>query len=137
MSPRRFLSVIVSLALSLQVVLAGGGALCVGPSQDGLAAMVNEGEGMAGMSMELAKAPGTATVADSARASEGGSGTVPCDRAPTSQQCQLFASCASGFTVTPVVEMPVLERPHPSVRLVDLPTLTSRTIAPELPPPRA
>ena len=134
----RLFAVLVSFALSLQLMLAGAGVTCLAPS--GAAASARVGDDMAGMSgMDMTGSAGTVASASKNNSAQEkrGSGSAPCERAPVSTNCQLFASCAASF-VAADTRTNDLEQIAPSnVRVIELLAPSSRTIAPELPPPRA
>lgn len=134
----RISAILLSLALSLQLVLAGEGVTCVASSSAG---EISKGSsGMMGMSDM--KGAGTARVGPEIRADAAGrrgesSPNGPCERTAASTTCQLFASCAAGFVAADRsldVQMP---RRLADPRVIELLTPSSRTVAPELPPPRA
>ena len=136
MHRRRFLAVLVTLTLALQLALAGRGTTCVESSGDGeRMSMTQSGPDMSGMEMPS----GTHDV-DAARmqspAQDHESGDAPCDRSPASTTCQPFASCAAGIMIADASAVLGSEKTSTTPRVIDAPALLSRTIAPELPPPR-
>ena len=133
----RLLAVLVSFALSLQLVLAGAGVTCLAPS--GAAASSRVGDGMAGMrGMDMTDSGGRASASKNTSApEERGSSRNPCERAPASTNCQLFASCAAGFVAADTRTNDAARVAPSTLRVIELLTPSSRTVAPELPPPRA
>lgn len=134
----RISAILLSLALSLQLVLAGEGVTCVASRGAGEISMGSGG--MVGMSDM--KSAGTARVASEDRAEAAGqreepSQSGPCERAAASTICQLFASCAAGFVAVDSVIGDASQRAPNTVGVAVVITPPSRTIAPELPPPRA
>ena len=114
MHHRRFLAVLIALTLALQLALAGRGATCVTPSGDDERMAMTQGEpDMTGMDM---------------------SGGTPEPSAATN--CQPFASCAAGIMVADASAGAANPDISSAPRVADFPALVSRTIAPELPPPR-
>lgn len=131
----RIFAMLLTFALSLQLVLAGDGESCVGVSLDG---------GRAGMTMSQSamREMGMSSPVAHEASRDGNSlpsqnQVPPCDRSPASTSCQLFASCAAGFVVAESSEGPRQQKRPTSPRLTETPSLSSRTSAPELPPPRA
>lgn len=133
----RLFAVLVSFALSLQLVLAGAGVTCLAPS--GAQASSRAGDDMAGMSgIDMTSSAGTSSASKNNSApEERGSGSIPCERAPASTNCQLFASCAAGFVAADTRTNDAARVAPSTLRVIELLTPSSRTVAPELPPPRA
>ena len=138
MRPNRPFAVLLAFALTLQLMLAGKGETCVGQPMGGdRMSMASSESAMGDMGMTSGSADQGYREEGSAPAQDRQSDDAPCDRAPASNSCQLFASCAAGFVAAePSDELPGQER-QASPRLTSVPPLSSRTIAPELPPPRA
>ncbi|MEO6526345.1 MAG: hypothetical protein ABIP93_06945 [Gemmatimonadaceae bacterium] len=138
MMQHRIFAVLLACTLSLQLVLAGVGVTCLAPSGADAGSRAADGmAGMSGMEMSDPAGQGVATGDAASAPQKQRSSSIPCERAPASANCQLFASCAAGFVVAdPAIG--VAPQPSPStVRVIELLTPTSRTIVPELPPPRA
>lgn len=134
--PRRLLAVLVALTLALQLALAGRGATCVTSSGDpDRFGMTHSGSDMSGMDMSSH----THEAGVGTRQSPGqdhDAGGAPCDRSPAATSCQPFASCAAGIMVTDASAALDEEEVSSPPRVTDAPLLVSRTVAPELPPPR-
>jgi hypothetical protein len=135
----RIFAAVLAFTLSLQLGLAGRGDTCVGRS----AGVEPMGMAMQESAMRDVDVSGQPLQASdrhrsaSPTARQHSSSGVPCDRSPASTTCQLFASCAAGF-VTARASAPIARQDRPErPRMTDVPPLSSRTIAPELPPPRA
>ena len=134
----RVLAFFVFVALSLQLGLAGAGVTCLAPS--GAAAASQAGDEMVAMSGMGMTGPSERTVKtgmDAPAPGEQGPGSIPCERVPVSTSCQLFASCAAGFVVADSRAAYTVQVTSSSLRVIELITPPSRTVAPELPPPRA
>ena len=136
MHRHRFLAVLVTLTLALQLALAGRGTTCVASSGDGeQMAMTESDRGMSGMDMSGGtRAAGGAKSQSPAQDHE--TGDAPCDRSPASTTCQPFASCAAGIMVADASAVLGSEDASTTPRVIDALALRSRTVAPELPPPR-
>jgi hypothetical protein len=136
MHRRRFLAVLVTLTLALQLALAGSGTACVASSGDGERMAMTESEPrMSGMDMSS----GTHEAGDAksqSPAQDHETGDAPCDRSPASTTCQPFASCAAGVMVADASAVLGSEDASTTPRVIHALALLSRTIAPELPPPR-
>ena len=134
----RLFAVLVSLALSLQLVLAGAGVTCLSPSSADASGQLSNGmAGMSGMEMMGLAERATNAGKDASAPEERGSGSVPCERTPASTNCQLFASCAAGFVAADTGTNDAVQVAPSALRVIALLTPPSRTVAPELPPPRA
>lgn len=130
-----FVAALLSGSFALQLVLAGAGATCVDP--DHSAGHANEGAEAHSMTgMETATEmpdygapvlPGEATQP----------GEAPCDQPVTPGDCQVLAPCAGGIFFSAGSDISasarVISRALPRPVLA----LSSTTIPPELPPPRA
>lgn len=135
-----FVATLLSLSLGLQLALAAVGVTCVMPSGGethsataGMAEMGMAGMDMAGM--DMAGMPAGEGTAPSSH-SHGPDG-APCDQPGTPEACQIMAPCAGAFiAVAPTRARPVADVPA-AVLAVSVATPASRTIPPELPPPRA
>ena len=136
----RTLAALLALALSLQLMLAGKGERCVGQAfDDERMGMTMRTSAMRDMEMAVRHGP-RALVGDrelgSTSAPDQQPNGAPCDRAPAITTCQVFASCSAGFVVA--AADPIIQHVAPtSPRVTTTASLSSRTIAPELPPPRA
>ena len=138
---RRIFAVLLAFALSFQLVLAGKGETCIGQVLGGeLAATTMSASAMRAMGMDVPKGPG-ASVVDRDHGSKSAPnqqpGGTPCDRSPATTTCQLFASCAASFVVAAAGEAITQYDAPESPRVTTIASLSSRSIAPELPPPRA
>ena len=135
MHPRRLVAVLVTLTLALQLGLAGRGSTCVASPEDGEPVTMTQGGRMRGMDMSRslheADAASTQSPAENHETGDG-----PCDRTQASTICQLFASCAAGILVSDASGVGRGDEVSAVPGVVDTPALVSRTIAPELPPPR-
>lgn len=123
------------IAFVLQLSLAGGGVGCRMEAH----ASVDGGMQMAGMHMAGMDADGLAHPTDApAPGTSTSEEEAPCDHGPTSAACQSMASCASAVAM--VLPIDVLAEHGITVASV-LPAVVrapmSRSIPPELPPPRA
>jgi len=138
MHRHRPFAILLAFALSFQLLLAGKGETCVGqPISGDRMDMASSGSAMSDMGMSNGSADQGFREEGSAPTKDRRSGDAPCDRSPASTSCQLFASCAAGFVATQSSdELQRQERPA-TPRLTSVASLSSRTIAPELPPPRA
>lgn len=140
MTRSSFVATLLSLSLGLQLALAAVGVTCVMPSGGethsataGMAEMGMAGMDMAGM--DMAGMPAGEGTAPSSH-SHGPDG-APCDQPGTPEACQIMAPCAGAFiAVAPTRARPVADVPA-AVLAVSVATPASRTIPPELPPPRA
>lgn len=106
-----FVAVLLSGALAFQLLLAGGGVMCVG---------------------------GGAEASHASAASPAPEDHVPCDQPPSAPRtCQTMAPCAPGFVFValPPVDADVQGGPHIVAAATPMPA--SRTVPPEPPPPRA
>jgi hypothetical protein len=132
---RSLVATLLSGSFALQLLLAGVGSACVMPRGAAHAPASPAAEaqaGMAGMDMSGAPAADHATT----QAQDHGDG-VPCDQPGTSRMCQVMASCAGGFVVGESNEQRVAVVVPSAVESSIVTAPSSRTIAPELPPPRA
>lgn len=132
---RSLIATLLSGSFALQLLLAGAGSTCVMPSGSGAhvtASPAAEHTAMAGMDMPAMPAADHATT----QSHDHGDG-VPCEQPGTPGMCQVMASCAGGFVVAEPHEQRVAVAVPSAVESSTMTTPTSRTIAPELPPPRA
>lgn len=141
MHRRRFLAVLVTLTLALQLALAGRGTTCVASSDGERMAMTESEPGMSGMDMSSGTDMSNGTYEAGGERSQSPAqdhetGDAPCDRSPASTTCQPFASCAAGIMVADASAVLGIEDASTTPRVIDALALLSRTIAPELPPPR-
>ena len=138
--PRRIFAVLLAFTLSLQLVLAGKGETCVGQVLGGgRTGMAMSASAMRDMGMDVPQSPGASAVDGDHGSTPAGlqSSSAPCDRSPATTTCQLFASCAAGF-IAATADEAIIQRDAPAgPRVTTLASLSSRSIAPELPPPRA
>lgn len=134
----RLVGILVSFAFSLQLVLAGTGVTCLAPSSTAANARAgDEMAGMSGMDIRGASKYQTNTGKTASAPDERDTGRNPCERTPASTNCQLFASCAAGFVAADTRSNDAAHIAPSTVRVIEWLTPSSRTIAPELPPPRA
>ncbi len=114
---------LLSISLGFQLLLAGGGGACVDADHGAMhRAETADNPAMAGMDMNM-------PMPESENA-------APCDQPATPGACQLMGPCSLSFIA---ISLPELDRPtHGSLRAVGAIPLAppSRTVAPELPPPR-
>lgn len=134
------IATLLSLALGLQLALAAVGVTCVMPS-GGTAHVLNavtsqmDMRGMDMSGMDMAGMPAGEGTAPSSH-SHGPDG-APCDQPGTREACQVMAPCAGAFVaVAPSRARASADIPA-AVLAVSVATPRSRTIPPELPPPRA
>lgn len=128
------------IAFVLQLPLAGAGVGCRMEAHAGL----NGGMQMPGMQMagDMAGMQMAGDMAHPADAAAPGApmpeDEAPCDHGPSSAACQSMASCASVVAVLLPVDVPAA---HGTAVASVLPAVVrapvSRSIPPELPPPRA
>ena len=119
-------SALLLISFAFQLLLAGGGAACVDADHGAMhAAGTAADQAMAGMDMEM----------DMPMPPSGNSET-PCDQPATPGACQLMGPCSISFIAIAVAELdrPVLVSPRAVAKIALAPH--SRTVAPELPPPR-
>ena len=127
-------------SLGLQLALAAVGVTCVMPSGEEThsASAGTTGMDMAGMEMagmDMAGVPAGEGTAPSSH-SHGPDG-APCDQPGTPKACQVMAPCAGAFVaVAPSRARSSADIPA-AVLAVSVAMPASRTIPPELPPPRA
>lgn len=111
---------LLSLSLAFQLMLVGGGASCVDGDHASMHSSATDVAAMSGMDMPMPE----------------GDGHEPCDQSATPGACKVTAACSGGFIAVAAAD---LDRPVPAgTRAVGLiPTAPpSRTVPPELPPPR-
>ena len=128
---------ILSGSFALQLLLAGGGSTCVDPAHGSLAGHSDPGQpAMAGMDMSMDM---SMSVSEHGPDSDQAPSTdqAPCDQPTAPSSCQVLAACASGFFTSALADYDVSD--HLPAQRVTRPalTLSSRTVPPELPPPRA
>lgn len=122
--PRRLVSALATLFLTLQFVFLGIGFTCIMPEGTG-----NAMPGMAQIDMGDQQ-PASATPAP-------GEGHEDCSVPWMPADCQVMAPCApAAVTPTVVSALPLPSLSHETTRLIML-APPSRGIPPELPPPRA
>lgn len=132
-------ALILSGSFAFQLALAGGGAACLDPDhRSSLAAAGAEALAMPGMDAGMDMA------ADHAgHGTQSGSGQMPahgeapCEEPAAPGTCQAMAPCAGGFFASDfaAIDTTDLARSHVAARPAL--ALSSRTVQPELPPPRA
>ena len=116
-------AVLLSISFAFQLLLAGGGAACVDADHGAMHAAGSAGDqAMADMDM-------TMDMPTDGR-------QAPCDQPATPGACQLMGPCSVSFIAISVAELDrrVVE-PAGAIGALALAPL-SRTVAPELPPPR-
>ena len=128
---------LLSLSLGFQLALAAVGVTCVMPSggetHSASAGMAEMDMDMAGMDMAgIPAGEGTAPASHS----HGPDGS-PCDQPGTPEACQIMAPCAGAFVAATPSRTRALADVPTAVLAVSVATPPSRTIPPELPPPRA
>lgn len=114
------IAALLSLSLAFQLMLVGGGASCAGGDH---ASMHSAATSASAMSMPDMPMPA-------------GDGKEPCDQSATPGACKVMAACSGGFVA---VAAPDLNPAAPGGTLAVgfIPTApSSRTVPPELPPPR-
>lgn len=128
------------LSLGLQLALAAAGVTCVMPSggtalvsDAGASGMDMAGMDMAGMGMTGIPAGDGGTPASHGHGHDG----APCDQPGTPEACQIMAPCAAAFVAVAPSRARTLADVPAAVLAVSVATPQSRTIPPELPPPRA
>lgn len=120
---RRLTSAAAALFLALQFVLLGSGFTCItpNPSERGMSDR---------MDMNMGSASATATVQAPAE-------QEPCHVPWMPADCHAMAPCAAAAVAAPVVSLLIAPSyAHETEQLIVL-APSSRTIAPDLPPPRA
>ncbi len=122
----RPLTALVSGALLLQLVLAGGGFACVMPEGGGMRAA--EASSMPGMTMS-ADAEGSVQSPSSDKA--------PCRLPWAPAGCQPMAPCAPAVVASAALVLAVPPTPIAEVATLVVLAPPSRSTPPELPPPRA
>ena len=131
---------LLSLSLGLQLALAAVGVTCVLPSggaahvsSAGTSQMDMAGMDMAGMDMANMPADDGSEPASHSHGPDG----APCDQPGTPEACQVMAPCAGAFVGVAPSRARALADVPAAVLAVSVATPASRTIPPELPPPRA
>lgn len=117
---------LLSISFAFQLLLAGGGAACVDADHGAMhTAESAADQAMAGMDMEMDMPMPTS-----------GDSPAPCDQPATPGACQLMGPCSISFIAIAVAELdrPILVSPRAVGTIALAPH--SRTVAPELPPPR-
>jgi hypothetical protein len=145
MQRSRLFATLLSLSLGFQLALAAVGMTCVMPSggathvsgaatsQMDMAGMDMAGMDMAGMDMAGMPSGEDKTPSSHSHGPDG----APCEQPGTPEACQVMAPCAGAFVaVTPSRARASADVPA-AVLAVSVVTPPSRTIPPELPPPRA
>jgi hypothetical protein len=131
---------LLSLSLGIQLVLAAVGVTCVMPS-GGTAHVSSAGASqmdMAGMDMAGMDMAGVPAGEGTAPSSHGhGPDGAPCDQPGTPEACQVMAPCAGAFVAVASSAARASADVPAAVLAVSVATPPSRTIPPELPPPRA
>lgn len=130
-------------SFALQLVLAGGGATCVMPggaahvetSTEGaeMAAMDMSGMDMSGMDMTDMSAGESASTPAHGHTPDG----TPCDQQTTPAACQVMAPCAGGFVGAARSATEAVAGVPARVEVANVTMPPSRTVPPDLPPPRA
>jgi hypothetical protein len=136
----RLFGTFVSVSFALQLALAGTGSTCVLPSgadqgassaaHAGMAEMV-----LAGMNMDMSGKP--FDEGDGTPSHGHDAGGAPCDQPGTPAACQVMASCAGGFVAIAAAGDGEASGAAAGISASVVATPASRTIEPELPPPRA
>ena len=131
----RILAVFLSASFAVQLVLAGVGTTCVREGSDRGASAAGS---MAGMDMPGA---GRATAGESRYASADAGlparSDAPCNQTDYRSICQILSACATGFVTVAQSEVAVELELAVAVPALQAEAPTSRSVAPELPPPRA
>ena len=124
MTPSPLISALLSVCFGFQLLLAGGGAMCVDADHGAMhAAGSADDAAMAGMDMDMPM--------------PSSDGQAPCDQPSAPGACQLMGPCSGAFIA---IAMADLEQPAVASSRVLSPTALpplSRTVPPEPPPPRA
>lgn len=108
--------------------------MCIDPDHGSSHADAASGHAMAGMGMPMDLPDHEAPVAPGESPSNGG---APCDQPVTPGDCQVLAPCAGGALANAPADIDGSARLGSHVLARPALTLSSRTIPPELPPPRA
>jgi hypothetical protein len=131
----RTLAALLSASIAVQLVLAGGGTTCV---REGEAAASTAASAMAGMDMPAAD---QARDADPSAAptdrDHPARGDTPCGRTTSPAVCQILSACAAGFVSVETPDNAGERELAAGAPASDTTPPASRSIAPELPPPRA
>lgn len=130
----RLLAPLLVVSFAVQLLLAGIGASCVGASVGGSTAAA---DAMVGMDMsgtgDARSTPASPTSRDHERPADDQS----CNRPANPVLCQVLSVCASGAVTVAALTAEPDDAPHAVQLALDVATPPSRSIAPELPPPRA
>lgn len=140
MTRSSLVATLLLFSLGFQLPLAAVGVTCVMPrggashvSNAGTSAMDMAGMDMAGMDMTGMPAGEGGAPSSHSHGPDG----APCDQPGTPEACQVMAPCAGAFVaVAPTRARPTAHVPV-AVLAVSVAMPPSRTIPPELPPPRA
>ena len=120
---RSFVAALLAASFALQLLLGGAGSACAMP-----------GGGDSHMAMP---AGDHAVMAAHSHVHGGHDAGAPCGHRSTAEACQVMAPCA-GISMVAVSPMRPEAADVPAVTVSSIVTaLSSRTIPPELPPPRA
>lgn len=128
---------IVAQALMLQFILLGSGVVCAraDPGHRETTAKAT----MSAIGVMAMAGPERGSHGSHSRGMPGcpGSADAPCEVPGIPSACAGMALCASVAAVPPAVTLLVAARPHPQGTRPALLPPPFRTVAPELPPPRA
>lgn len=136
---RSLVATLLSGTFALQLLLAGAGSACVMPSGNGAHMARGSSDASAGHSGATGMNMPETSAANPAPAPshDHGDGGAPCEQPGTPRMCQLMASCAGGFVVVESHERRVAAAVPAVVESSIVTAPSSRSIPPELPPPRA
>lgn len=128
----RFVAALLSGSFALQLLLASSGGVCLDPEHGSAHGNAAAGHAVSGMAMDM---PGAKALTQ--QNDHSSPGEAPCDRPVKPGDCQVLAPCAGGLLISPrdCGEAGARLESRAVARLAV--ALSSRTIAPELPPPRA
>lgn len=122
------MAALVAILFAFQLLLAATGTTCVDAHHGALhPASVAGDQAMAGMNMDMSMPTDVPT----------GEGDAPCDQPATPGACQLMGPCSISFVPITMADLDQrVVQPSGVLGALALPP-SSRTLTPELPPPRA
>lgn len=129
-------AIMLSAAFAFQLFVAGVGAACAMPVGGDASARAASTAAMAAMGMAgMQGDPVGEQVTPLSGDAHGG--RVPCDQSTSAAACQLMTPCAGVFVATTSDTPAASEQPSARIAPFTIAIFTSRSTAPELPPPRA
>jgi hypothetical protein len=128
----RFLATLLAASFAVQLLLAGEGSTCVRTR-----AVVSNGADVSMAGMDMSNDRRDATDAPAPSNDRTHQDDAPCGGTASSPACLVLSACASGFVSVASTDA-VRERGLSiAVPASNVDTPASRSVAPELPPPRA